>query len=105
MTVPNLRPIDFRALRELIPIRRVLESLGWRERTREGSYLRGRCPKHSSLASQSRIFAVSLDRAWCFRCGWEGDVVALWGWLHGLRPLPAAHDLCRHMGLEPPFLH
>jgi hypothetical protein len=40
----RLPGIDFRQLRLLVPLRDVLDLLGWQPRTRRGEHLRGPCP-------------------------------------------------------------
>lgn len=101
--------IDYRSLREMIPIEDALDAIGWRPTSSWGTRhtYRGPCPIHGSDSPKSRVFQVQpyLGLFRCWKCGAAGDVVALWGQLHSLDPYPAALALCREFGVQPPLLN
>ena len=88
-------PIDFKALREQIPMEQALSHLGHLEHLRgNAAQRRGPCPIHSSRDSASRSFSVNLqDNIFhCFsrECGAHGDVIDLWAAIHRLGKYDAA---------------
>ena len=54
--------IDYRKLRERIPMSQVLELLGFQPRRQNREQLRGPCPIHGSSDPRSDIFAVHLGK-------------------------------------------
>lgn len=97
--------IDFKHLKEQLPLARVLDHLGLLPRLRgRGPQRRGPCPLHRGDA-RGRTFSVNLDEHvfHCFdaQCGQKGDVIDLWAALHGVSVRAAALDLVRTFGLEP----
>jgi transposase InsO family protein len=73
-------PIDFRAVREAIPIADVLELLHFKPTHRVGAQQRGPCPLHGSRSPRSRCFSVQLENNTfqCFKCGKAGNQLDLW---------------------------
>ena len=99
-------PIDFRLLRQQIPIEQVLGLVGWTPSRRRGPQLRGPCPIHKSKRPRSRIFSVNTERDvfCCFKCDAKGNQLDLWVALTGLPVYEAAIDLCERLGIEVPRL-
>lgn len=96
--------IDYRALRQQIPMERVLELIGYHPTSHRGRQLRGPCPLHAPKHPHPRSFSVDLTRGLfrCFECGAQGNSLDLWV---GFRRLPlrkAALDLCHHAGVRVP---
>jgi transposase InsO family protein len=100
------RPIDFAALRALVPITLVLEWLDFRPRSTRGAQQRGGCPLHGSTSPKSRSFSVDVQgRVFqCFKCGRSGNALDLWAAASKLPPYDAAVDLCQRLSLAVPFL-
>jgi DNA primase len=98
--------IDFRQLRLLVPIRDVLDLLGWQPRTRRGAQLRGPCPLHGSRSPASRCFAVHAGKGvyHCFHCGASGNALDLYAAATGAPLYQAALELCGRLGHAPPPL-
>ena len=105
-TTPSRRPIDFVALRALIPIATVLELLGFQPRTTRGAQQRGPCPLHGSTSGTSRCFSVNVQEHvfQCFKCGRSGNALDLWAAASKLLPYDAAEDLCHRLNLPVPYL-
>lgn len=89
-----LDPIDFRAVRQLVPILTALGWIGWEPTTRTKLCAHGPCPVHRSTTRRSRSLSIKGDLWKCHSCGAAGDVVRLWGLLHHLGDCAAARDLC-----------
>jgi DNA primase len=98
--------IDFALLRRQVPLIQVLDLLGFRPTTRHGPQVRGPCPLHVSRSPRSRSFAAHLQRhCWrCFRCGAGGNALDLYAAATRLPLYEAAPELCRRLGLTPPWL-
>jgi DNA primase len=103
--------LDFAAIRARIPIRRVLELIGYRAVSHRGPQWRGPCPICSTAAANTnpaantnqRCFSVHIDRHLfqCFACRRAGNQLDLWAHISGLSLHPATLDLCRRLGIEP----
>ncbi|MEO1970539.1 MAG: CHC2 zinc finger domain-containing protein, partial [Pirellulaceae bacterium] len=99
--------IDYRQIRSVIPIERVLQLLHFQASWRRGASLRGFCPIHDpSGKDDRRCFSVDLQRNafQCFRCGAKGNQLDLWRLVHKLPLYPATLLLCNKTGLIPPWL-
>jgi DNA primase len=99
--------IDYRALRDQIPMERVLDLIGYQPTSRRGGQLRGACPFHSPEPPDPRSFSVDLIRGLfrCFKCGAQGNQLDLWV-RHRRMPLyKAAIDLCHHTGVRIPVIN
>lgn len=100
--------IDFRSLRELVPMEDVLRLLEFRATARHGDQLRGPCPVHRSTNETSRSFSVNLSKGVyrCFSpcCGSKGNQLDLYAAATKLPLLEATHELCNRLGLPPPPL-
>jgi hypothetical protein len=61
--------IDFQAVRDRVPMSRVLELIHYEPFSRLGEQLRGPCPIHKSESPRSRSFSVDLcgNRFQCFK--------------------------------------
>lgn len=105
-TTPARRPIDFVALRALIPIASVLELLGFQPRNSRGAQQRGPCPLHGSTSGTSRCFSVNVQEHvfQCFKCGRSGNALDLWAAASKRLPYDAAEDLCHRLNLPVPYL-
>ena len=57
--------VDFKTLRERIPIERVVTMLGIRLK-KSGAQLRGSCPICSHTSNRCFVVTPSLNRFWCF---------------------------------------
>jgi transposase len=99
-------PLNFAKLRQMVSIRQVLEHIGWHPRSTQGPEWRGGCPIHEAPGSPSRYFAVDTDKNvyCCHRCGHEGNVLDLWGEIHGQSVHEAGWNLIDTFNLEPPLL-
>ena len=97
--------IDYRQLRQRIPIARVLDLIGFKPGWRHGSQLRGPCPIPGCRSSH-RSFSVHLTGQvyHCFACHSHGNALDLWAAVRGLSLYQAAVDLCRVTNLDPPWL-
>jgi len=99
--------IDFKSIREQVPIDQVLDLLAYEPFSRQGDQLRGPCPVHdlqSPLAqsNRSRVFSVNLSKNafQCFRCSAHGNQLDLWAAVHGLTIYQAAIDLTQRLGVD-----
>jgi DNA primase len=99
--------IDYRALRNRIPMERVLDLIGYRPTSGRGRQLRGPCPFHAPEDSIRRCFSVELERGLfrCFDCGAQGNQLDLWVRLRHLPLHRAAMDLCEHAGVRVPTIN
>jgi DNA primase len=90
--------IDYKMVRELVPMSRVLELIGFTAVARKGKQLRGPCPVHRSSSPLSRSFSVNLatNAFRCFTCGAAGNQLDLWRRVQGLSLFEAAIELCQH---------
>ena len=101
-----MRQLDYAAIRDQIPIRRVLDLLQW-ERTRcRGDQWRGPCPLlcSSPLSEQRRpAFSIHISRHLFqyFHCGRHGNQLDLWVAASGFPLHSATLDLCRRLGITP----
>jgi DNA primase len=98
--------LDYRALRALIPIRQVLDLLGWSPQTMRGDQWRGLCPLHDSPTGGSVPFSVNVAKNTyqCFRCEARGNQLDLWAAYTHLPLKPACLDLCHCLRLPPPLI-
>ena len=98
-------PIDFKALKRMVPIARVLELIEYKPRKKTGSQLRGPCPVHGSASSSSTIFSVNLERSIykCFSCDSGGDQIKLYAEITGLGIYEAAEQLAANTGCQLPY--
>lgn len=105
------RAIDYRAVRQLISLSRVLSLLSFEPVQCRGDNLRGNCmlcarqPAAQSPRSRTS-FAANLPRHiwYCFACRQGGDQLKLWS-LSNQQPLYAATKLlCHSAGLAIPWL-
>jgi DNA primase len=99
--------IDYRALRNQIPMERVLDLIGYHPTSGHGQKLRGACPFHASAHTYPRCFSVDLTRGLfrCFDCGAQGNQLDLWARLRRLPLYRAALDLCQHAGIRIPGIN
>ena len=89
---PNKR-VDFKALRQRMPIEHVLDMLGIRLK-KTGTQLRGPCPICSSDSDRCFVVTPALNRFWCFGdCKSGGDVIELVARVKQLSPKEAANLL------------
>jgi DNA primase len=97
--------IDYRQLRSMIPMERVLQLLHFQAARRRGASLRGFCPIHDPTGEDNRHdFSVDLQRNTfrCFRCGAKGNQLDLWRLVHRMPLYPASLLLCERAGISPP---
>jgi transposase InsO family protein len=104
---PASRPaIDFAALRAVVTLVAVLQLLGFRARSSQGSQQRGPCPLHGSTSGTSRCFSANLEQQTfqCFKCGKSGNALDLWAQATGQNLYDAALDLCQRLQIPVPEL-
>jgi DNA primase len=96
--------IDYRALRQQVPMEHVLDLIDYHPTSRRGHQLRGACPFHDPAHPKPRCFSVELKRGLfrCFECGAQGNQLDLWARLRRLPLHAAAQDLCEHAGVRIP---
>jgi DNA primase len=81
----------FDALREAVPIERLVETNGHRTAL---------CVAHSEDTPSMHLYE---DHAHCYGCGFHGDVVNVWSAQRGIEhPIEAALDLAREFGVQLP---
>jgi DNA primase len=99
--------IDNRALRNQIPMARVLDLIGYHPTSRRRHQLRGACPFHIPERPTPRCFSVELTSGLfrCFDCGAQRNQLDLWAQLRSLPLHKAALDLCQHAGVCIPVIH
>ena len=100
------RAIDFAALRAVVTLAAVLQLLGFRARSTQGSQQRGPCPLHGSTSGTSRCFSANLEQHTfqCFKCGKSGNALDLWAHATGQSLYDAALDLCQRLQIPVPEL-
>jgi DNA primase len=98
--------IDYQQLRRTIPMRQVLDLIGFQASWRQGPQFRGRCPIPGCCSASGRSFSVHLTRQiyHCFACRSWGNALDLWAAVQRLSLHQAALDLCRVTNLNPPWL-
>jgi len=98
----KMKYVDFRLLREKVPMSAVIELLGYVPRSNKQGQLRGPCPVHQSKSPTSRVFSVNLARNAfrCFSCGAQGNQLDLWAQIHSLSTHAAAIDLAERIGVD-----
>ena len=90
--------VDFKALREQVPIERVLDMLGIRLK-KTGTQLRGSCPICSHDSDRCFVVTPKLNRFWCFgTCQSGGDVIELIVQVKQISHKDAAHLLVDTFG-------
>ena len=88
--------VDFKALRQRIPIERVTDMLGIQLK-KTGAQLRGSCPICSNASSRCFVVTPALNRFWCFGdCQSGGDVIELVARVKQMSHKDAAHLLAEH---------
>jgi DNA primase len=98
--------LDYRAVRQQIPIAAVLDLLQFVPVDRSGQQLRGPCPVHKAESAGSRSFSANLaaNTFRCFSCGAAGNQLDLWSLATGRSLFEAAIDLCNKANLDIPWL-
>jgi DNA primase len=93
--------VDFKALRQRVPIEQVCDLLGMQLKT-AGAQLRGACPICAHASQRCFVVTPALNRFWCFgHCHSGGDSIELVARLRQLSHKAAARLLADHFG-EPP---
>jgi len=88
--------VDFKTLRQRVPIERVLDMLGVQLK-RVGAQLRGPCPICSHSSDRCFVVTPALDRYWCFgSCQQGGDIIELVAQVRQLSHKDAARQLAAH---------
>jgi putative transposase len=98
--------IDFNAVRAAITLAAVLQLLGFKANSTQGTQQRGPCPLHGSTSGTSRCFSANLEEHCfhCFKCGRSGNALDLWAHANRLSIYDAAIDLCLRLGIPLPTL-
>ena len=93
--------MDFKALRQRIPIEQVCRLLGIKLK-KTGAQLRGACPICGHASERCFVVTPALNRFWCFgHCHSGGDGIELVARVRQLSHKAAARLLVDHFG-EPP---
>lgn len=71
------------------------------EGKREGRAFRCRCPFHEEKSGSFLIGGRAPDRAYCFGCGWSGDIFAFYEQRQGVSHVEAVNQLASLVGLTP----
>ena len=96
--MPANKRVDFKVLRERVPIDRVLEMLGITLK-KAGAQTRGPCPVCAHKSDRCFVVTPALNRFWCFgTCQSGGDVIELVAQLKKLSHKEAAQFLVTHFG-------
>jgi DNA primase len=107
-TAQGVGGIDYRALRDQVPISSVLRLLNFKPSERRGDQLRGPCPIHGSSSPTSRSFSVNLrlNAFQCFggSCGAHGNQMDLWAAAQRLPLYEASISLAERLGIDVPRL-
>jgi hypothetical protein len=98
------RPINYRLIRDAIPVLWVLERLGWEPQYRRGQKCRGWCPVHSQTGHRSTILAVDGTHWYCHRCRRGGDAIDMYSLVTGEPLYESAVHLCEEFSLDVPYL-
>jgi hypothetical protein len=69
------------------------------EGRREGHAFRARCPFHEEKSGSFLIGGRAPDRAYCFGCGWSGDIFAFYEQREGVTHVEAVNRLASLLGL------
>jgi DNA primase len=99
--------IDYRALRNQVPVRRVLDLINYHLTSRRGHRLRGACAFHVPERPLPHCFSAALTTApfRCFDCGAQGTQGDLWSSLRSLPLHEATLDLCEHSNVRIPVIN
>lgn len=97
--------IDYAAVRRAIPLRRVLELLGYEAEKLQGDRLRGRCPLKPTCSRDSFRVDLRANLFHCFSCRAGGNQLDLWSAFHDLELHPAAKQLCHAADIAIPWLN
>jgi DNA primase len=97
--------VDFDRLRAEVPMRQVLQLLGFEASRYRGDQWTGQCPLPACRQSHRATFSVNvaLGRYYCHRCHSHGHQLELWAAATGLTLYPAAIDLCAALGRDVPW--
>ena len=100
----SYRPIDYAAVRQLVPISRILEWLQYEPTLRRECWTRGACLL-VDCGSSDLSLRIDLDRSlWnCFACHRGGDQLELWRLIRGRSLYPSTLELCRLAGHPVPY--
>ncbi len=98
------RPIDYKAVRGLVPISRIVEWLEYEPRIRRGDRLRGACML-AECGGSDLAFRIDLERSlwYCFSCRKGGDQIVLWRLIRGCGNYAAAIEMCTLAGHPVPY--
>lgn len=92
------RRLDFKALRDEIPIDQVCDWLGIRLKN-SGTQLRGPCPICQHDSDRCLVVTPALNRFWCFgSCQTGGDIIELVFRVKQVSTKDAARLLSDHFG-------
>ena len=94
----STKRIDFKELRERIPIERACDFLGVKLKE-IGAQFRGSCPICNHTSDRCLVVTPALNRYWCFgKCRSGGDVIELVVRAKQLSHIDAATLLIKHFG-------
>lgn len=98
------RPIDYKALRDLIRPETVLWPTGWRPIRRAGRNEVGPCPLCGGGQASSGCLLVGSRVVKCLRCGFFGDALELFCQIHHWQPYEGAKALCGDLRIDVPYI-
>lgn len=98
--------INFRQLREEIPMVHVLDLINFECVHRRGEQWYGYCPLHESESKHRRAFSVNVEKNcyYCHRCHSRGDQFTLWSEATKTPIRPATIELCRQLHRDVPWI-
>ncbi len=98
--------IDYRELRQRVPMAQVLNLIGFEATWRRGPQLRGLCPIPGCRSASRPTFSVHLTRHVYrrFACHSHGNALDLWAAVRCLSLHPAAIALCQVANVTLPEL-
>jgi hypothetical protein len=99
-----MQPIDFRQIKATVSMLRALQLVGWQPTWTRAELARGWCPLHSGTPHNSRIFCITTEGYYCWKCHAHGDVLDFWARHTGLPVVKAAEDLCARLHIPVPRL-
>lgn len=86
--------LDLPAIKREIPLKMVLDHVGWKPSATKDGEQRGRCPLHNSSNKKSRSFAVKDEGWYCHTCKTGGDCFRLWCMFHQVSLMQAVRQMC-----------
>jgi hypothetical protein len=96
--------IDFRAIRDLVPLRDLLHRIGWMMVKEGTGNVRCPCPIRTHTKYPHRAVAVGEREWFCQKCKRGGDVVDFLSMAINVNVYAAARRVCQYAGVKVPYL-